>query len=141
MENLPAINAFLNSCATFCLITGYLKIKAGHEKQHKMYMVSALFFSAIFLSCYLVYHYNFGSKGFPDLGWIKTVYLIILVPHIIFAALMVPMIVMTFFFAFTDKREKHKKWAKITLPIWLYVSFTGVVIYLMLYHLAPALNA
>jgi putative membrane protein len=97
-------------------------------------MVSALVFSTFFLSGYLVYHYHHGSKPFPDLGWIKTVYLVILIPHIILAAAMVPMIVVTFYYAFTNNREKHKKIARITFPIWMYVSVTGVLIFLMLYR-------
>jgi putative membrane protein len=96
-------------------------------------MLGGLFFSALFLGFYLYYHYHFGSKKFPDLGWIKTVYLVILVPHIILAAGMVPLIVLTFFHAFRENWEKHKRIAKITFPIWIYVSFTGVLIYLMLY--------
>jgi putative membrane protein len=98
-------------------------------------MVLALIFSSIFLCGYLTYHYNYGSTKFPDLGWIKTLYLFILVPHIILAAAMVPMIIMTFFYAFTGRYEKHKRIAKITFPIWMYVSVTGVIIYVMVYHL------
>lgn len=94
-------------------------------------MLGALFFSTIFLAGYLTYHYYHGSKIFPELGFIKTIYLIILVPHIILAAVMVPMIVMTFVLAFKKKWEAHMKWARITFPIWLYVSITGVLIYLM----------
>lgn len=135
ISNLPALNAFFNLLATICLVTGYYFIKKKDEQRHKACMISALVFSSIFLAGYLIYHINFGSTKFPELGWVKTLYLVILVPHIILAALMVPMIVMTFFYAFQNKREKHKKIAKITFPIWLYVSVTGVIIYIMLYHL------
>jgi putative membrane protein len=135
LSNLPAINAFFNLLATICLCSGYYFIKRKNEQRHKQFMIAALVFSSIFLAGYLVYHYNFGSTKFPDLGWIKTLYLAILIPHIILAAVMVPMIVMTFVYAFQNKREKHKRIAKITFPIWLYVSVTGVIIYVMLYHL------
>ena len=134
---LPAFNAFFNLLATFCLTFGYyfIKKKMRNEKMHKLSMVLALIFSSIFLCGYLTYHYNYGSTKFPDLGWIKTLYLFILVPHIILAAAMVPMIIMTFFYAFTGRYEKHKRIAKITFPIWMYVSVTGVIIYVMVYHL------
>jgi uncharacterized membrane protein YozB (DUF420 family) len=80
-----------------------------------------------------------GSVKFPELGWIKTVYLIILIPHIILAVVMLPFIFLTFYHAFKDHRELHKKWARITFPIWVYVSLSGVTVYLMLYHMAPLL--
>lgn len=97
-------------------------------------MVSALFFSSVFLTGYLIYHYHHGSTKFPELGWIKTLYLSILFPHIILAVVMVPMIVMTFNYAFRKNWEKHKKLARITFPIWMYVSVTGVIIYLMIHQ-------
>jgi putative membrane protein len=97
-------------------------------------MLAALFFSACFLTGYLIYHYHHGSTKFPDLGWIKTIYLLILIPHIILAAVMVPMIGATFYFAFTENFDKHRKIARLTFPIWMYVSVTGVIIFLMLYH-------
>ena len=135
-SNLPAINATFNLLSTLCLAFGYYFIKKNpkDEKSHKTCMFMALAFSAIFLMGYLVYHYHHGSTKFPDLGWIKTLYLVILIPHIILAAVMVPMIVMTFAFAIRGNFHKHKKMARITFPIWMYVSVTGVVIYLMLYH-------
>ena len=137
--DLPAINATLNGIATVLLGSGYVAIKLGRKELHKALMISALIVSAAFLACYLVYHYHAGSKPFPDLGWIKTVYLVILIPHIILAAVMVPMILKTFWHAFRGEWESHKKIARWTFPIWMYVSLTGVVIYLMLYQwFAPA---
>jgi putative membrane protein len=133
-NNLPLINSVFNSLSAICLVLGFIAIKKKQKEIHKKFMVSALIFSSIFLTGYLIYHYNHGSSVFPDLGWIKTLYLIILIPHIILAALMVPMIVMTFFYAFTERFEKHKKWARITFPIWMYVSVTGVIIYLMVHQ-------
>lgn len=133
-SDLPTLNAFLNFCSTVCLTLGYVAIKKKQTETHKKFMISALFFSILFLTSYLIYHYHHGSTTFPELGWIKTLYLFILVPHIILAALMVPMIMATFFFAFTGKFDRHKKIARVTFPIWMYVSVTGVLIFLMVYH-------
>lgn len=136
-SNLPAVNAVFNSLSTLCLLSGFYFIKKvpRDEKRHKICMFSALIFSTVFLIGYLTYHYHHGSTKFPDLGWIKTLYLIILIPHIILAAVMVPMIVMTFNYALRGNFEKHRRWARITFPVWMYVSVTGVMIYLMLYQL------
>ena len=134
-SNLPAINAFFNLLSTICLVTGFAFIKKKNVESHKKCMISALFFSTIFLIGYLFYHYHHGSTKFPDLGWIKTLYLLILIPHIILAVVMVPMILTTFFHAFKGNWEKHKKIARWTFPIWLYVSVTGVIIYLMIYQI------
>ncbi len=133
-SNLPAINAFFNFLSTLSLLFGYYSIRKKNTEMHKRFMLSALFFSSIFLTGYLFYHYHHGSTKFPNLGWIKTVYLTILIPHIILAAVMVPMIIMTFVYAFQEKWDKHKRLAKVTFPIWLYVSVTGVVIYFMIYQ-------
>lgn len=97
-------------------------------------MLLALFFSTIFLAGYLTYHYHHGSTVFPELGWIKTLYLLILFPHIVLAVVMVPMIAITFYHAFKRNFEKHKKMARITFPIWMYVSVTGVIIYLFVHR-------
>ena len=134
IEALPSINATLNGLATILLALGYFFIKNKDKKNHIKCMVSALVVSTLFLTCYLVYHYHAGSKKFPELGWIKTLYLVILIPHIILAAVMVPMILKTFWHAFKKEWESHKKIARLTFPIWMYVSITGVVIYFMLYH-------
>ncbi len=134
VQDLPALNASLNTIAGILLLVGYVSIKQGKKELHKKLMISALMVSAAFLTSYLIYHYHVPSKKFPDLGWIKTIYLIILIPHIILAAIMVPMILKTFWHAFRGEWEKHKKIARITFPIWMYVSITGVVVYLMLYQ-------
>jgi putative membrane protein len=133
-SNLPALNAFFNLLSTIALILGYYFIKKKNEVLHKRFMISAFVFSTIFLIGYLFYHYHHGSTKFPELGWIKTIYLSILFPHIILATVMVPMIIMTFKYAFTQNWEKHRKLARITFPIWIYVSVTGVIIYLMIYQ-------
>jgi putative membrane protein len=134
VQDLPTLNASLNAVAATLLMFGYIAIKQKKEELHKKLMISALVVSAAFLTSYLIYHYHVPSKKFPELGWIKTVYLMILIPHIILAAAMVPMILKTFWHAFRNEREKHRKIARITFPIWMYVSVTGVVVYFMLYH-------
>jgi uncharacterized membrane protein YozB (DUF420 family) len=134
VQDLPTLNASLNAVAATLLLLGYFAIKQKKEELHKRLMISALVVSAAFLTSYLIYHYHVPSKKFPDLGWIKTVYLLILIPHIILAAAMVPMILKTFWHAFRNEREKHRRIARITFPIWMYVSVTGVVVYFMLYH-------
>lgn len=134
LSDLPTLNASLNALAFVLLLSGYIAIRKQNKILHRNLMTSALVVSAAFLASYLTYHYNTGHRVFPDLGWIKTVYLFILVPHVILAAVMVPMIILTFYRAFSGQWEKHKKIAKVTFPIWLYVSITGVVIYFFVGH-------
>ena len=134
VQDLPTLNATLNAIAGCLLMYGYISIKQGKRELHKKIMISALAVSAAFLTSYLIYHYHVPSKKFPDLGWIKTVYFLILFPHILLAAIMVPMILKTFWHAFREEWDQHKKIAKITFPIWMYVSITGVIVYFMLYH-------
>lgn len=134
VQDLPTLNASLNSVAFLLLIWGYVSIKQGKRELHRNIMIAALVVSAAFLTSYLTYHFHVPSKKFPNLGWIKTVYLLILIPHIILAGVMVPMILKTFWHAYRQQWEAHKKIARITFPIWLYVSVTGVIVYFMLYR-------
>lgn len=134
IQDLPTLNASLNSVAGVLLLSGYIAIKNNKRDLHRNLMIAALIVSAAFLTCYLIYHFHVPSKKFPDLGWIKTVYFLILFPHIILAVVMVPMILKTFWHAYKQEWEKHKKIARITFPIWMYVSVTGVIVYLMLYQ-------
>ena len=134
VQELPAINAALNGVATLLLASGFIAIRNNKRELHRNLMIGALVFSALFLTRYLIYHYHVGSKPFPELGWIKTTYLWILFPHIVLAVVMVPMILKTFWHAYKEEWEKHKKIARWTFPIWMYVSITGVIIYLMLYQ-------
>lgn len=134
-QDLPTLNAILNSIAACFLFSGYVAIKKGKKELHRNLMVSALVMSTFFLTSYLIYHANVPSKKFPDLGIIKTIYLLILIPHVILAAGMVPMILKTFWHAYKGQWDKHKKIAKLTFPIWMYVSITGVIVYLMLYKI------
>ena len=139
LDYLPAIDAGLNALSLIFLLLGYYWIKQKNTQRHKKCMITAFTISCIFLSCYLTRHYFRGSTPFPDVGTIKIIYFVILIPHIILAAVMVPMIFMTLHYARTEQLEKHRKIARKTFPIWVYVSFTGVIVYLMLYHLAPYL--
>lgn len=134
VQDLPTLNASLNAVAATLLLCGYIAIRQKKEALHKKLMVSALVVSMGFLTSYLIYHFQVPSKKFPDLGWIKTLYFFILFPHIILAAVMVPMILKTFWHGFRNEREKHRKIARLTFPIWMYVSVTGVLVYFMLYR-------
>ncbi len=134
LSDLPALNASLNALASVLLFSGFIAIKNNKKELHKCLMISAFIVSSLFLASYLYYHFHFPTKKFPDLGWIKTLYYLILFPHIILAVVMLPMIFLTFVRAFKQDWEKHKKIARLTFPIWSYVSVTGVLIYLMLYQ-------
>lgn len=131
--DLPLVNALLNSCATLFLLLGFGFIKKQQIKPHVVCMVTALVFSAAFLSCYLYYHFHAGHVKFGREGFIKAVYLFILFTHIPLAVVNLPMIVMTLIPAFQRRFDKHKRWAPWTLGVWLYVSITGVLVYLMCY--------
>ena len=135
---LPPINAGLNSLSTLLLITALVLIKKGNYRAHAYTMLGALFTSTLFLISYLSYHYIAGehSSGLHP-GPLRTIYFIILFPHLLLAMVMLPMIVFVLWQAYQRNWEKHRRWAPATLGIWLYVSVTGVVIYGMLYHLFP----
>ena len=135
ITDLPLVNAVLNTCSFILLLSGYVFIKKGDSATHKKFMVSATITSALFLISYIIYHNAVGSVPYPYHNWTRTLYLIILIPHIIFAALMVPFILALLRFAFLEKFDKHKRLAKFVWPVWIFVSLSGLVIYLMLYHL------
>jgi uncharacterized membrane protein YozB (DUF420 family) len=132
---LPTINATLNGIAFLLLLSGYVAIRCRNVKLHMTLMISALAVSAAFLACYLVYHFNVPSKKYEGPAYLRTVYFLVLVPHIILAVVMLPMIFVTFRRALGGRSDAHKRIARPTLAIWLYVSITGVIVYLMLYHL------
>lgn len=137
IENLPTLNAFLNTIAAGLLVRGFVAIRNGQVEEHRQAMVMATAVSGLFLVSYLTYHYQHGSTPFPGTGWSRTLYFSILIPHTILAAVQVPLIVATITFAVRGNLPRHRRFAKITLPMWLFVSTTGVIIYLMLYHLFP----
>jgi putative membrane protein len=138
VELLPSINASFNAASAACLVTGFILVRRKQVKYHRMAMVSALFFSTCFLVGYLIYHSQVGSQKFPGVGLARTVYLTILIPHSILAAVMLPMIFLTFKRALAGDLKRHAKLARWTLPVWFFVSVTGVVIYWMLYRISWA---
>jgi uncharacterized membrane protein YozB (DUF420 family) len=139
VNSLPAVNASLNALATVLLVLGYVLIKQGRETAHKRTMLSAFATSVVFLACYLAYHFQTEAvtkfRGGPPVSY---VYYTILITHIILAAAVPVLAGLTIWWGYTDQRLRHVRLARWTFPIWLYVSITGVIIYLMLYHLYPA---
>jgi putative membrane protein len=134
IHSLPAINATLNLTAAILIGAGFYFIKKKNIHAHKLCMVSALIVSGLFLTSYLVYHYNVGSVRFTKQGWTRSVYFPILISHTILAAVVLPMVLRTAFLSFKGQFGKHVRIARWTFPVWMYVSITGVVVYLMLYH-------
>lgn len=132
-----ALNATLNGTSAILLAAGYAAIRAGKRQAHKTLMLSAFFVSCVFLVSYLVYHYRVGHIPFQGQGWIRPVYFVLLFSHSVLAAVIVPLILITLRRAWQEKFDKHKVIAKWTLPLWFYVSVTGVVVYVVLYQLSP----
>lgn len=139
IHDLPVLNAFLNGTATVLLLIGYVLIKQYKTDLHQRVMISAFVVSCLFLVSYLVYHYNVGSVKFDKPGWVRTVYLCILATHTLLAATVPVLAVLTLRSAWIGKFTRHRALAKWTFPIWLYVSVTGVVVYLLLYQVRPRL--
>ena len=135
VTDLPALNASLNAISTVLLVTGYVFIRRGDRRRHQACMLAALTTSAMFLTSYVIYHAQVGSVPFKGTGWIRTVYFAVLIPHVILAAAIVPPILITASRGLSAKYDKHRRIARWTLPLWLYVSVTGVIVYLMLYQL------
>jgi len=135
VTDLPAVNASLNAISTVLLLTGYVFIRCGERQKHKACMIAALVTSTLFLTSYVIYHAQVGSVPFKGTGWIRTVYFAVLIPHVILAAAIVPPILITASRGLSAKYDKHRRIARWTLPLWLYVSITGVIVYLMLYQL------
>jgi uncharacterized membrane protein YozB (DUF420 family) len=134
--DLPAVNATLNGLSAILLLIGYALIRKGRWRQHRAVMLAALTTSSLFLVSYLVYHAHIGSKHFPGIGTVRTVYLTILLTHTVLAAAVLPLVLVTLSRALSARFDRHRAIARITLPIWLYVSVTGVIVYWMLYRVA-----
>lgn len=135
VRDLPALNALLNTASAVLLVTGYRFIRQGRRGAHRLAMTAALAVSVLFLASYLIYHAQVGSVKFLKTGWIRPVYFTILISHTILAACVAPMAIVTVWRAWKGRYDKHRRLARVTLPLWLYVSATGVIVYLMLYHL------
>lgn len=138
LTDLPTLNAALNSLSAVLLFTGYLFIRAKNREAHRRCMLLACASSVLFLISYLIYHFNVGSVKFQGQGWIRPVYFTILITHTVLATAMVPLVLMTLSRALRARFDAHRRIARWTLPIWLYVSVTGVVVYWMLYVLVPS---
>jgi len=135
VTDLPTVNAILNGVAAALLATGFFLIRSGRREAHRRAMTAAFACSVLFLVSYLVYHAEVGSVRFQGTGTVRTVYLSILLTHTVLAAAVPFLAVVTLVLARRERFESHRRLARVTLPIWLYVSVTGVVIYLMLYRM------
>lgn len=138
VTSLPAVNASLNATATVLLVSAFVAIRRGNRDLHRKLMLSACSVSVLFLVSYLVYHHNSGMTRFLGEGWSRTVYFFILFTHIPLAGIVVPLAAATLFFGLAERFERHRKIARWTFPIWLYVSVTGVLVYFFLYHWFPS---
>lgn len=134
-HSIVHLNAGLNASAAALLAAGGWAIKTGRRDLHAWLMRSAFAVSAAFLACYLWYHYNVGSVRYPESADWRGLYLGILLSHTVLAVVVLPMILRTLFLAWKERFAEHRRLARWTLPLWFYVSFTGVVVYAMLYHL------
>lgn len=137
---LPAVNACLNATAAVLLLLGLAAIKAGRRERHEHLMKAAAVTSALFLACYLYYHLAI-ARGHPTkfngAGWQRPAYFSLLISHTLLAIVNVPLVLRTLWLAHKSRWEQHRRWAKVTFPIWMYVSVTGVLVYVVLYHLNP----
>ena len=138
VSQLPSVNAALNSLSAVFLTTGYYFIKSKRITAHRTCMLSAFTCSTLFLISYLTYHFHVGSVPFKGQGWIRPVYFAILLTHTILAAAIVPLALITLTRGLKARFAAHRRIARWTFPIWLYVSVTGVVVYWMLYWMAPS---
>ena len=143
LSDFPPLNASLNGLSTLLLATGWWFIRSGRRTAHRNCMIGAFVSSSVFLACYLWYHYQMqrlhgrAHTNFTDPAWFRPVYLAILVTHLVGAMVILPLIAMTFYRAFRERFDQHRRIARWTLPIWLYVSATGVLIYVLLYQVFP----
>jgi uncharacterized membrane protein YozB (DUF420 family) len=136
LQDLPGVNAALNATTALLLTTGYVLIRRGRRRAHRAVMLSAFAVSVLFLASYLYYHAHAGVTRFPGLGWIRPVYFAILISHTVLAAAIVPLVLVTLARGLRADFPRHARLARWTLPVWLYVSVTGVVVYVMLYRLS-----
>ncbi len=141
VSDLPSLNALLNTTSAILLLVGRWFIARGEREKHRRCMLGAVATSVLFLTSYLIYHYQHGSQPFQGIGWVRPVYFTILLTHTVLAAALAPLVLLTLRRALRKEYEKHKRLAAWTFPIWVYVSVTGVVIYFMLYHLFTSASA
>ena len=134
VTDLPLVNATLNAIATAFLVAGWRFVRRGDKASHRVCMLAALACSALFLTSYLVYHANVGSRPYTGTGLLRSIYFFVLVTHVVLAAAIVPLVIVTVTRALRGRFAAHRAIARWTLPLWLYVSVTGVVVYVMLYR-------
>jgi uncharacterized membrane protein YozB (DUF420 family) len=134
----PALNATLNGASAALIITGRALIRRGQVRLHRACMIAAVITSTLFLGCYLYYHAHVRSVHFPGQGWPRLLYFGILISHTLLAAAVPPLVIITLVLALRERFERHRRIARWTYPIWLYVSITGVVVYIMLYRIYGA---
>jgi uncharacterized membrane protein YozB (DUF420 family) len=139
VHDLPVVDAVLNSIAAVLLLVAHSKIKQRKIDEHRKLMIAAFVVSMAFLACYLTYHYKVGVVYFTKYGWVRTTYLWILATHTILASIVPFLAIITLYLGLKRKDARHRKIARWTYPIWLYVSVTGVVVYLLLYQVQPRL--
>jgi uncharacterized membrane protein YozB (DUF420 family) len=135
LRDLPALNAALNAASALCILVGFALIRGGRREAHRRAMLAGLACSSLFLASYLFYHSRVGSIPFQGQGVVRPVYFGVLISHTLLAALVVPLVAVTLRHALRARFDRHRRLARITLPIWTYVSATGVLVYFMLYHL------
>jgi uncharacterized membrane protein YozB (DUF420 family) len=135
---LPTLNALLNLTCFTLLVTGYVMIRRKKVEAHRACMVGAVTTSIVFLISYLIYHFNVGATSFKGTGWVRPFYFAVLISHTVLAATIVPFVIVTLRRALRKQFASHLKVARWTFPMWLYVSVTGVIVYLMLYHIYPS---
>lgn len=135
LADLPTLNAVLNAASAVLLACGFAMIRAGRREAHRRFMLAAVSTSSLFLVSYLVYHFQVGSVRFTGTGAIRNAYLAILLTHTVLAIVIVPLVLLTLRLALRERFPAHRRLARVTLPLWTYVSVTGVVIYWMLYRL------
>ena len=133
--DLPHLNATLNGTSALLLLSGYFFIRTHRTRVHRAFMLAAVATSSLFLISYIVYHVHAGSVRFQASGWIRSVYFAVLISHTVLAAVVVPIVLVTLRSALVGRFDRHRRIARWAFPVWLYVSVTGVIVYLMLYHL------
>lgn len=135
---LPHVNAALNATSAVLIVAGFVLVKRGRKEAHRACMQGALAASALFLASYLVYHFSSGATKFRGEGWVRPAYFALLGSHTVLAVVAFPLVLATWREARLGRFDRHRGLARVTFPIWLYVSLTGVAVYAMLYHLYPA---
>jgi putative membrane protein len=138
ISSLPHLNAILNTTSAILLLIGYSFIKRGNINAHRNCQIAAIVTSALFLISYLTYHYYHGDTKFPGQGIVRPFYFAVLISHVLLAIVILPLVIVTVVRALRGDFVRHRRIARWTFPLWLYVSVTGVIVYLMLYHFYPS---